>query len=61
MKKKELKYKNYPSLNFVDQDILDFWENSLGGNPDYWDTKEILQVQIIRNLQNEQAAKQLEQ
>jgi hypothetical protein len=57
MKNKELKYKNYPSLNFVDQDILDFWEINLGGNPDYWDTKEILQVQIIRNLQNEQTTK----
>jgi len=48
----KLKYAKYPGLNFVDPDILDFWKKTKGTDPDWWDHKEILLVQIIRSVQN---------
>jgi hypothetical protein len=50
MTNKKTKHQKYPSLDFVDRDILDLWEKVQGEDPDWWDTKEILLVQIIRIL-----------
>ena len=49
---KETKYPNYPELNFVDPKILDFWAESVGPDPDRWDIKAILMIQIIHELRD---------
>jgi hypothetical protein len=50
---KALKYnKYYPSLIFIDEDIIELWEKSHGENPDFWDLNAMQRLQMIRELKN---------
>ena len=44
-----MKYPNYPTLDFVDDEIIDFWKRTYGDDPDRitWDIPTMLSVQIL--------------
>lgn len=44
------KYPEYPELNFIDQEIIDLWKSGNGENPDYWNPRDMLLVQLLKDV-----------